>query len=62
MSTESTNLIECEEIKDLMAHTERLPDNTVEVHGSIIVNGEERFTDAAEANQLVLVKLDIDLA
>ncbi len=55
-------LIEAEEIRMLMDHTERLPDNTIDIHGSVIINGEERLTPAAEKNQMELEKLAYQVA
>ena len=46
----------------LMDHTERLPDNTIDIHGSVIINGEERLTPAAEKNQMELAKLAYQVA
>ena len=41
----------------LMDHAERMSDNTVEVHGTVILNGEERLSECAEKNQLELAKI-----
>ena len=40
-----------------MSFAERLENNTAQVHGTIIVNGEERLTAAAEKDQMELMKL-----
>ena len=45
-----------------MNYPERMEKNTVQIHGSVIVNGEERLTDAAEKNQMELMKLSYCVA
>ena len=39
------DLLECEELRILMEHTERIQDTTYQVHGSLISNGEEILTN-----------------
>ena len=46
-----------DEMKLPMDAVERLEAGTSQLHGTIIINGEERLTDDAEQNQLELAKL-----
>ena len=45
-----------------MSFAARLENNTAQVHGTIVVNGEERLTAAAEKDQMELMKLAYEVA
>ena len=38
-----------------------MSDNKVEVHGTVVINGEEKLTECAERNQLELARIAYQL-
>ena len=51
-----------DEMKLLMDAVERLESGTSQLHGTIIINGEERLSEDSEKNQLEIVKLASQVA
>ena len=45
-----------------MDYTERLDNNSFQMHGTMISNGEERLSEAAEKDQMELMKLAYQVA
>ena len=62
LSESGTDLVHCEEIRLLMEYTERLENNSAQMHGTMISNGEERLSEAAEKNQMEMMKLAYHVA
>ena len=57
LSSSGHDLLQMDEIKLLMSFAERLQNNTAQVHGTLVMNGEERLTAAAEKDQMEIMKL-----
>jgi len=53
---------EHDDVQLLMDYAERIPNNTEQVHGIVIINGEEVLTKEAEENHLELMKIGKSLA
>ena len=51
-----------DEMKLLMDAVERLESGTSQLHGTIILNGEERLSEDAEMNQLEIAKIASQVA